>query len=150
MELADPKLRIWKKPNIWNICIINNIDFKEKVFTYGNIYDATRHSFHATLRLLFQYQLPVELSSISNKEVQLNENMKLFSENLISNNISLIFDSIFTQLLLNCKIKNNLSIQFPFKYDAEIINNRIINHFNHGSTCPSVYVIIIKALHKPA
>ena len=54
MELADLKLRIWKEPNIWNICVIDNIDFKEKTFTYGNIYDATRHSSHATLRLLFQ------------------------------------------------------------------------------------------------
>src|SRR6266496_977761 len=64
MKSADPKLRVWQKPNIWNICVIDNIDFKEKAFTYGNIYDATRHSSHATLRLLFQYQLPVELSSI--------------------------------------------------------------------------------------
>ena len=49
IELADPKLRIWKKPNIWNICVIDNIDFKEKVFTYRNIYNATRNSSHATL-----------------------------------------------------------------------------------------------------
>ena len=91
MELADPKLRIWKKPNIWNIAVIDNIDFKEKAFTYRNIYNATRNSSHATLHLLFQYQLPVELSSIPNDEIQLNEDMKLFGENLISNNVLSIF-----------------------------------------------------------
>jgi len=92
--------------------------------------------------------LPVELSSIPNKEIQLNEDMELFGENLISNNVLLIFDLIFIQLL-NCQIESNLPVQFSFEYDAEIINDKIINHFNHGSTCPSVHVIILEAGDNP-
>ncbi|RIA84607.1 hypothetical protein C1645_832034 [Glomus cerebriforme] len=47
MDAMDPTSRLLKGPNIWNICIIDNIDFKGKTFTY---YD-TCSSSHATLRL---------------------------------------------------------------------------------------------------
>ncbi|GES76543.1 hypothetical protein GLOIN_2v1482460 [Rhizophagus clarus] len=148
MEAADPKLRIWKNPNIWNICVIDNIDFKEKTFTYRNIYDTTRSSSHATLRLLFQYQLLVELNSIPDEEIQLNENTKLFGENLITNEVSLIFNTIFIQLL-NCQTISNLPDQFSFEYDAKIINEKIINYFNHGPFCPPVHIIILEAGDNP-
>ena len=101
IEWADLKLRVWQKPNIWNICVIDNIDFKEKAFTYGNIYDTTRNSSHATLRLLFQYQLPIDLNSIPNNEIQLDENTKLFGENSKAKEVLLTFNSIFKELL-NC------------------------------------------------
>ena len=100
------------------------------------------------LRLLFQCQLPIELNSISNDKIQLNEDTKLFGENSITKEVSLIFDSIFIQLL-NCQIKNNLSIQYSSEYDAEIINDRIINHFNRESSCPPVHVIILEAGNNP-
>ena len=58
------------------------------------------------------------------------------------------FDSIFIQLL-NCQIENNPPVQFSFEYDAEIINDRIINYFNHGSSCPPVHVIILEAGDNP-
>lgn len=47
MDAAEPTSRLLKGPNIWNVCVIDNIDFKEKAFTYGNIYDTTRSSSHA-------------------------------------------------------------------------------------------------------
>ncbi|RHZ84758.1 hypothetical protein Glove_76g5 [Diversispora epigaea] len=84
IELADPTLRIQQSSNIWNVCVIDNINFKEKTFTYGNIYDTTHTSSHATLRLLFQFKLPIEINSISNDEIQLDENTKLFGENSIT------------------------------------------------------------------
>src|SRR3954447_5824976 len=120
MKSADPKLRVWQKPNIWNIYVIDNINFKEKVFTYRNIYNTTHNSSHAILHLLFQYQLPINLNSISNDEIQLDENTKLFGENLEAKEVLLTFNSIFKELL-NCQIKNNLLIQFFSEYDAEII-----------------------------
>jgi len=96
------------------------------------------------LRLLFQCQLPIELNSISNDEIQLNEDTKLFGKNSITKEVLLIFDSIFIQLL-NCQIKNNLPIQYSSEYDAKIINDRIINHFNCRSSCPPIHVIILEA-----
>ncbi|GES94350.1 hypothetical protein GLOIN_2v1829825 [Rhizophagus clarus] len=40
--LVDPTNRILRKKNIWNLGIIDNIDFKETTFGYGNIFDAIR------------------------------------------------------------------------------------------------------------
>ncbi|GBC02916.1 hypothetical protein RclHR1_00490002 [Rhizophagus clarus] len=130
------------------IQILYNINFKKKTFIYRNIYDTTRSSSHDTLRLLFQYQLPVKLNSIPDEEIQLNENTKLFGENLITNEVSLIFNTIFIQLL-NCQTISNLSDQFSFEYDAKIINEKIINYFNHGPFCPPVHIIILEAGDNP-
>jgi len=49
IEAANPTERLIKRNNIWNLAIIDNIDFKEKSFKFGNIYDVTRGSSHATL-----------------------------------------------------------------------------------------------------
>ncbi|UZN99314.1 uncharacterized protein OCT59_000592 [Rhizophagus irregularis] len=62
--------------NIWNLGIIDNVDFKETTFGYGNIFDAVRGNSHATLRMLFQYQLPNELPEII--EIQDENKQKLF------------------------------------------------------------------------
>jgi hypothetical protein len=48
---------------IWNLAIIDNIDFKAKTFSYGNIFDAVRKSSHATLRMVFQFHIPTPHSS---------------------------------------------------------------------------------------
>ncbi|RGB36566.1 hypothetical protein C1646_757957 [Rhizophagus diaphanus] len=38
---TDPTQRLIEGKNIWNLAIIDNIDFKEKTFKFGNIYDVT-------------------------------------------------------------------------------------------------------------
>ncbi|PKC54180.1 hypothetical protein RhiirA1_403804 [Rhizophagus irregularis] len=40
--LVDPTDRIQHDKNIWNLGIIDNVDFKEGTFGYGNIFDAIR------------------------------------------------------------------------------------------------------------
>ena len=45
--------------NIWNLCIIDNIDFREETFAYDNIFDTTRKTTHATLRMVFQLSHPL-------------------------------------------------------------------------------------------
>ncbi|UZO16955.1 uncharacterized protein OCT59_008321 [Rhizophagus irregularis] len=42
MEKANPAKCLIQENNIWNLAIIDNIDFKEKSFKFGNIYDVTR------------------------------------------------------------------------------------------------------------
>ncbi|GBC48131.2 hypothetical protein GLOIN_2v1764231 [Rhizophagus irregularis DAOM 181602=DAOM 197198] len=42
--LVDPTDRICHEKNIWNLGIIDNVDFKETTFGYGNIFDATKIS----------------------------------------------------------------------------------------------------------
>jgi hypothetical protein len=53
MQTADPTSCLNRKNNTWNVTVIDNIDFKQKRFQYGNIYDVTRESAHATLRMTF-------------------------------------------------------------------------------------------------
>ena len=45
--------KLLKGENIWNLCIINNINFWEETFGYDNIFDVTKHIMHATLRMYF-------------------------------------------------------------------------------------------------
>ena len=54
MEKSDPKKRLIKNKNVWNLAVIDNIDFKKKSFKFENIYDVTRDNSHATLRMVFQ------------------------------------------------------------------------------------------------
>jgi hypothetical protein len=41
MNNAIPSQRLIKGEKIWNLAVIDNIDFKSKVFSFGNIYDVT-------------------------------------------------------------------------------------------------------------
>ncbi|GBB99568.1 hypothetical protein RclHR1_35630001 [Rhizophagus clarus] len=56
-----PENRLLTGPKIWNIAVIDNIDFMERTYAYSNIFDAIRKSVHATLRMVFQFVMPVEL-----------------------------------------------------------------------------------------
>ena len=67
------------------MCVIDNIDFKEKLFTFGNIYDTTRATTHATIRIVFQFELLNSIESISDSTVQLNEQTYLFELNQFAN-----------------------------------------------------------------
>ncbi|RHZ60063.1 hypothetical protein Glove_359g45 [Diversispora epigaea] len=54
MENSDPAKWLIQDKNIWNLAVIDNIDFKEKSFKFGNIYDVTCDNSHATLKMAFQ------------------------------------------------------------------------------------------------
>ncbi|RGB26238.1 hypothetical protein C1646_770683 [Rhizophagus diaphanus] len=57
----NPTERLIKGPNIWNLAVIDNIDFKEKSFIYRNIFDITCKSSHTTLRMAFQMWMLIPL-----------------------------------------------------------------------------------------
>ena len=54
MENSDLTKCLIKGKNIWNLAIIDNINFKEKSFKFGNIYDVTHRNSYTTLRMAFQ------------------------------------------------------------------------------------------------
>ena len=81
MSISNPQSRIIIGPKIWNVCVIDNIDFKEKSFKFGNIYDITRSSSHATLRMAFQAQLPIEIETDPEQVIELTVNTPLFGMN---------------------------------------------------------------------
>ena len=58
---SNPTKHLIQDKNIWNLAIIDNIDFKKKSFKFGNIYDITRSNSYATLWMAFQIQLPIEI-----------------------------------------------------------------------------------------
>ena len=58
---AKPKSRLLQDTKIWNVSVIDNIDFIEWTFTYGNIFDTTRKTVHAILRMVFQFTMPIQL-----------------------------------------------------------------------------------------
>ncbi|CAJ0851093.1 12756_t:CDS:2, partial [Entrophospora sp. SA101] len=57
MEAADPRKHLIYGPRIWSVAVIDNIDFKDSTFFSGNIFDATRNSVHAVVRIIFQFNL---------------------------------------------------------------------------------------------
>jgi len=52
MKQVDPKLRLISGPNVWNLAVIDNVDFKQSSSKYGNVYDYSRIISHAT-RMVF-------------------------------------------------------------------------------------------------
>src|SRR3954469_16288359 len=78
---ANPAKRLIQEDDIWNLAIIDNIDFKEKSFKFGNIYDVTRGSSHATLRMAFQARLLIEIKTNPEPVIELTANTSLFGMN---------------------------------------------------------------------
>ncbi|RHZ77244.1 hypothetical protein Glove_184g123 [Diversispora epigaea] len=74
---ANPTKRLIKNEKIFNLAVIDNIDFKETTFQYGNIYDVTRGNSHATLRMAFQTTLPQSFP-LEERVVELTRNSQLF------------------------------------------------------------------------
>ncbi|CAG8769859.1 7896_t:CDS:1, partial [Dentiscutata heterogama] len=55
---TKPEERLLHGTNVWNLLVIDNIDFFEQTFMYGNIYETTRKTAYMTLRMVFQFVLP--------------------------------------------------------------------------------------------
>ncbi|GES98166.1 hypothetical protein GLOIN_2v1793246 [Rhizophagus clarus] len=75
---AVPTKRLCQKSNIWNLAIIDNIDFKQKTFSFGNIYDTTRNSSHMTLRMAFQSEVPDHLVTNYEEIIALENDTRIF------------------------------------------------------------------------
>src|SRR5581483_5528859 len=100
MSTSNPQLRIITGPKIWNVCVIDNIDFKQSSFAWGNIYDVTRLITHAILRLVFQFTLPIDLSLISDCSIELLENTFIFGRNYEANKVMQTFEKIIEGFFL--------------------------------------------------
>ena len=90
IEATNPVKRLIKENKIWNLAVIDNIDFKEKTFKFGNIYDVTRSSSHA-LWMAFQIQLPIEVKTDPEQVIELTAESLLFEMNQNIDNILIMF-----------------------------------------------------------
>ncbi|GES96281.1 hypothetical protein GLOIN_2v1482460 [Rhizophagus clarus] len=147
METSNPVERLIKRNNIWNIAIIDNIDFKEKSFKFGNIYDVTRGSSHATLRMAFQVQLPTEVETGSEHIIELTAETPLFGMNQSIDNTLTMFQQIIYELLDFKKI--NKEFIYKTNFSAETIKRVILTKLNYGCSDPSPNVVILEPGSNP-
>ncbi|PKY14332.1 hypothetical protein RhiirB3_426304, partial [Rhizophagus irregularis] len=144
--LANPTDRIHYNENIWNLGIIDNVDFKESTFGYGNIFDATRGHSHATLRMLFQFQMPESFNTLELQERAQNQQPLLFGQNSYSEQTLNIFNSVFEKLL--AFDENTFTYQSNF--DGYDIRNQIMTYYKIGCDFPPPNIIILDAGDPPS
>jgi hypothetical protein len=147
MSTTDSTKCLIKRNNIWNLAIIDNIDFKEKTFKFGNIYDVTRGNSHATLRMAFQIQLPTEVKTDSEQVVELTTETSLFGMNQGIENILTMFQQIIHEQLNFKKI--NGEFIYNTNFNAETIKHTILSRLEHGSCGESPNVVILEPGSNP-
>ncbi len=133
MSEIKPEERLQQGANIWNVCVIDNIDFRKNTFAFGNIYDVTRMTNHATLRMVFQFELPHSLSMISAEAThQKKESFKVglsdFTRNELQN-----FEEVFRVLL-----------EFDEAFDIDTIHKELGKNIELGCQIPPPNVVILK------
>ncbi|PKC14537.1 hypothetical protein RhiirA5_371383 [Rhizophagus irregularis] len=142
--LVDPTSRILREENIWNLGIIDNIDFKETTFGYKNIFDAIRGNSHATLRMLFQYQLPESPKVLEAQEI-IQDQQQLFGQNSFSQKTFHTFNLIFEKLLA---FSENFTYHSDF--DESDIHNQIMTYFTIGCNFELPNIVILDARDPPS
>ena len=131
-----------KDPNLWNLAVIDNIDFKEKTFKYGNIFDTTRNSSHTTLRMAFQIKMLISLDGSPNDEKTITSPTGLFGMNNMTRDMLDIFDKIVDNLL---DFHTNESGQFFYNknFDMTTIHRKILERIEHGCSGDSPNIVIL-------
>jgi hypothetical protein len=138
MELSNLASHFIQGKNVWNLATIDNIDFKEKSFKFGNIYDVTRETSHATLRMAFQAQLPIEIETGPEEVIEI----PLFGMNQGIDGTLTMFQQVIYELLDFEEINEELF--YKTNFDAETVKHAILARLNHGCLGPSPNVVILK------
>ncbi|CAB4409047.1 unnamed protein product [Rhizophagus irregularis] len=126
MKDIDPTKRLIRGNNVFNLAIIDNIDFKEVSFGFGNIYDVTRGTSHATLRMVFQSTLPILTNETPEPVRELNVDTQLFGMTSGMHTMQAKIDQTFEKLL-NFQMDINGNISYNKNLDVEIIEKEILS-----------------------
>ncbi|RIA89763.1 hypothetical protein C1645_824334 [Glomus cerebriforme] len=147
---ANPCERLWVGDNIWNIGVIDNIDFKEKTFTYSNIFDQIRNITHATLCIVFQYKMLNSISALLSNVFPISNisTLKLWGDNIKSQQFILNFHQIFKDFLQFSGSGN--FFKYSQNFDLPDIYQQIINSTELGCQLPPANVVILEAGNKPS
>ncbi|RHZ51446.1 hypothetical protein Glove_478g13 [Diversispora epigaea] len=145
MSNIIPFERLKKDKNIWNLAIIDNIDFKTKSFSFGNIYDVTRETSHATLRIILKSNLSSNFESP--ELIEINEETCLFEMNLGTTKVLDTFQKIFEKIL-DFKIKEN-NLTYNQEFDAEQIKKIITSELEPGCYGSPPNLIILEPGNNP-
>ena len=136
MEAVNPRTRLITTSNIWNLAVIDNIDVKDVTFQYGNVYDATRSTAHATLRMVFQFKLPESFAS--NTQELSREYHDLFGRSSLIQQWDEKIDTIFRQM---SKID---------KFSPEDLDAQIRKEIISAAPVPPPNVVILEAGDAPS
>ncbi len=139
---VDLTKRLWKNPNIWNLAVIDNIDFKEKTFKYDNIFDTTRNSSHTTLRIVFQIKMLISLDKKPNDEKTITSLTELFDMNNMIRDMLDIFDKIVDDLL-DFYINESGQFFYNKNFDMTTIYHKILERIEHECFKNSSNIIIL-------
>src|SRR6185369_10997534 len=132
---ADPTVNIIKGPRIFNLAVIDNIDFKAATFARGNIFDVTRQTSHALLRMLFQFTLPETFGNTMDTE---SISLPLFGESLSTDN-----------LLQNYEITFNTMLEdYENEFDTEVLS-AIAKQVKMGCNIPQPNIVILEPGQQP-
>ncbi|RHZ55257.1 hypothetical protein Glove_417g21 [Diversispora epigaea] len=145
----DPKKRFQQNQNIWNLAVIDNIDFKQKTFTYGNIFDTTRETSHTTIRMAFQTELPNPINETKDDEKKLISD-QVFGLNNTAIQIMDLFNKIFDEHLAFYYSDSTGELQYMTNFDATTIHNKILEKLTHGCFDNSSHVVILEAGGMPS
>ncbi|GBC20034.2 hypothetical protein GLOIN_2v1785590 [Rhizophagus irregularis DAOM 181602=DAOM 197198] len=143
MDKVNPTERLIKGPNIWNLVVIDNIDFKEKSFTYGNIFDTTRKSSHTTLRMAFQMRMPIPLEERVDDKKNITSPTGLFGMNDLMKDTWDKFDDIIDNLL-NFQTSSEGQLLYNTDFDMAAIHQKILENVDHGCLADAPNIVILE------
>ncbi|GBC30322.2 hypothetical protein GLOIN_2v1785590 [Rhizophagus irregularis DAOM 181602=DAOM 197198] len=143
MDKVNPTERLIKGPNIWNLAVIDNIDFKEKSFTYGNIFDTTRKSSHTTLRMAFQMRMPIPLEERADDKKNITSPTGLFGMNDLMKDTWDKFDDIIDNLL-NFQTSSEGQLLYNTDFDMAAIHQKILENVDHGCLADAPNIVILE------
>ncbi|PKK61624.1 hypothetical protein RhiirC2_791542 [Rhizophagus irregularis] len=125
MKDIDPTKRLIRRNNVFNLAIIDNIDFKEVSFGFGNIYDVTCGTSHAILRMVFQSILPILTNETPEPVRELNVDTQLFG------------------------MTSGMHTIYNKNLDVEIIEKEILSKCEFGCLIPPPNVVILTPTGSP-
>lgn len=92
---ADPASKILRgTQHMFNLAVIDNIDFAALTFKSGNIFDTPRKTSHATLQLLIQFTLPNAPDDIMEESID----QPLIGESSFTDNLLITFETAFNAM----------------------------------------------------
>ncbi|GET55152.1 hypothetical protein GLOIN_2v1761305 [Rhizophagus irregularis DAOM 181602=DAOM 197198] len=148
MQSIDPTKRLRSGNDIFNLAVIDNIDFKEASFGFGNIYDVTRETSHATLRMVFQSTLPILVNEIPEPIKELNVNTQLFGMTQGMNIMQSKIDYAFEKLL-DFQKSTDENISYNKDLDVDTIEKEILTRCDFGCLIPPSNVVILTPTGSP-
>ncbi|PKY33084.1 hypothetical protein RhiirB3_451730 [Rhizophagus irregularis] len=147
MQNINPIKRLKNGNNVYNLAVIDNIDFKEASFGFGNIYDVTHGTSHATLRMVFQSTLPIIVNETPEPIKELNADSHLFRMTQGMYIMQSKIDCVFEKLLDFQKSINE--INYNKNLDVDIIEKEILTQCEFGCLILPPNVVILTPAGSP-